>query len=106
MTALAEVIVNAGLHLCHEDLRHVYGTPCLEFGETSQVCVAALGKCGGGEIGFASDIELMFLYAGNGKTTGPNHFDDRVLRETGGVVPHVDRAQREGIFEVDLQLRP
>ena len=32
--------------------------------------MCALGKCGGRELGFASDIELMFLYEGEGKTTG------------------------------------
>ncbi len=28
--------------------------------------LCALGKCGGRELGFASDIELMFVYTGNG----------------------------------------
>ena len=35
------------------------------------MCARRLGKCGGRELGFASDIELMFIYPGNGKTTGP-----------------------------------
>jgi len=107
LTALAEVIVNACLHLCHEDLRQVYGTPCLESGETSQVCVAALGKFGGGEMGFASDIELMFLYVGNGKTSGPNQITTTEFFEK--LVEYFltsIRAKREGIFDVDLQLRP
>jgi len=30
-----------------------------------------VGKFGGRELGFASDIELMFVYSGNGNTTGP-----------------------------------
>ena len=71
LTDLAEVVVNAVFHLCHEDLRLVYGSPCLERRRRlSQMAWSALGKCGGRELGFASDIELMFIYAGNGQTTG------------------------------------
>jgi glutamate-ammonia-ligase adenylyltransferase len=58
-------------------------------------------------MGFASDIELMFLYAGNGKTTGPNQITTTEFFEK--LVEYFltsIRAKREGIFDVDLQLRP
>lgn len=107
LTALAEVVVNAVYHLCHEDLRSVYGTPCLEDGQVSEMAVCALGKCGGRELGFASDIELMFIYSGNGRTTGPNvittaEFYEKLVQHFVGAI----RARREGIFEIDLRLRP
>jgi glutamate-ammonia-ligase adenylyltransferase len=107
LTDLAEVVVNAFFHLCHEDLRLVYGTPRLESGETSQMSVAGLGKFGGIELGFASDIELMFVYAGNGKTSGPNvitttEFYEKLVQYFISSI----HARREGIFDVDLQLRP
>jgi glutamate-ammonia-ligase adenylyltransferase len=58
-------------------------------------------------LGLASDIELMFLYAGSGQTTGPrvigaSEFFEKLVVE---MVRSV-RARREGIFEIDLQLRP
>jgi len=107
LTALAEVVVNAAYHLCHEDLRSVYGTPCLVDGAVSEMTVCALGKCGGRELGFASDIELMFIYAGNGQTSGPNaittaEFYEKVVQTFVSAI----QAKREGIFEIDLQLRP
>jgi glutamate-ammonia-ligase adenylyltransferase len=107
LTDLAEVVVNSAYHLCHEDLRTVYGTPRLETGELSDMVVCALGKCGGRELGFASDIELMFIYAGNGSTTGPevtatSEFYERVVQTFIGAI----RARRKGIFETDLRLRP
>jgi len=107
LTDLAEVVVNAAFHLCHEDLRTQFGTPCLDDGHISQMSVCALGKFGGGELGFASDIELMFIYAGNGLTTGPSvittaEFFEKLVQMFVSVI----RARREGIFEVDLQLRP
>ena len=107
LTDLTEVTVNAAYHLCHEDLRVVYGSPRLESGEISEMSVCALGKCGGRELGFASDIELMFVYSGNGRTTGPQvisttEFYEKVVQNFVRAI----RARREGIFEIDLQLRP
>jgi len=107
LSDLAEVVVNSAYHLCHEDLRTQFGTPRLEDGNLSQLSVCALGKLGGCELGFASDIELMFIYAGNGTTTGPNvittsEFYEKVVQMFVSAI----QAKREGIFEIDLQLRP
>ena len=107
LTDLAEVIVNAAFHLTTEDLRSVYGNPQLENRDISQMSVVALGKCGGRELGFASDIELMFIYDGNGITSGPEiisnaEFFEKVVQFSIKTI----RAKREGIFEIDLQLRP
>jgi glutamate-ammonia-ligase adenylyltransferase len=112
LTDLAEVVVNTAYHLIAEDLRTIYGTPMLEgerssSGGISQMAVMALGKCGGRELGFASDIELMFVYTGNGKTSGPtvitsSEFQEKIVETFVSTI----RARQEGIFQVDLQLRP
>jgi glutamate-ammonia-ligase adenylyltransferase len=107
LTALAEVVVNSAYHLCHEDLRTLYGTPCLESDAVSEMAVCALGKCGGRELGFASDVELLFIYSGNGETMGPHvitasEFYEKVVETFVSAI----RARREGIFEIDLRLRP
>lgn len=107
LTDLTEVTVNSVFHLCHEDLRLAYGSPCLENGQISQMTVEALGKFGGCEMGFASDIELMFIYSGNGRTSGSNsitttEFYEKLVQNFVSAV----RARREGIFQIDLQLRP
>ncbi len=107
LTDLAEVVIAAAYRLCLADLTAAFGSPLLENGEPSGLSVCALGKCGGRELGFASDIELMFLYAGNGKTSGPQvistaEFYERLVTAFVRAI----RARREGIFEIDLQLRP
>ncbi|MBN1873961.1 MAG: glutamine synthetase adenylyltransferase [Anaerolineae bacterium] len=113
LTALAEVVVNSVYHLCHEDLRTVYGTPRLDNGELSEMAVCALGKCGGRELGFASDIELMFIYSGNGRTDGAHNSTTRTQISVAEFYEKLVesfvtaiRTKREGIFEIDLQLRP
>ena len=107
LTALAEVVVNCAYHLGHEDLRLIYGSPHLPDGRIDEMAVCALGKCGGRELGFASDIELMFIYAGRGETSGPQvisaaEFYEKLVQ----LFVNAIQAKREGIFEIDLQLRP
>ncbi|MBN1995665.1 MAG: glutamine synthetase adenylyltransferase [Anaerolineae bacterium] len=107
LTDLAEVIVEAAYHLCLAELRATFGLPRLENGRPCPMSVCALGKCGGRELGFASDIELLFIFAGNGQTTGPNvittaEFFDKLVQQVNQTI----QARQEGIFELDLRLRP
>ena len=114
LTDVAEVVVSAATEMCHAELVAQYGRPFLKAGGTAAksvgpaaLSVCALGKCGGRELGFASDIELMFVFAGEGKTGGPHvittsEFYVKLVE----AVTHAIRAHREGIFEIDLRLRP
>jgi glutamate-ammonia-ligase adenylyltransferase len=114
LTDLAEIVVEAAWRLCDEELQLQYGAPRREDGQPSALSICALGKCGGRELGYASDIELMFIYDGNGKTTGaPRDEDLRRVITTAEYyeklvveVVRAIRSRREGIFEIDLQLRP
>ncbi|MEX0717846.1 MAG: glutamine synthetase adenylyltransferase [Planctomycetaceae bacterium] len=107
LTDVAEVVVAAAVRLVDDDLRARFGTPRLDGDGPCPLAVCALGKCGGRELGFASDIELMFVYEGNGETAGPDvvttaeYFQKLVEAFTKSI-----RARREGIFHVDLRLRP
>lgn len=107
LTDLAETVITAALERCQVELEARYGTPLREDGSRCPLVVLALGKCGGRELGFASDIELMFVYGGNGLTAGPEVTDtgDYFEKLVQAVVSAV-HARQEGIFQIDLQLRP
>lgn len=107
LTDVAEVVVEAAVGMCCDELIAQYGKPAAKDGAPCPYAVCALGKCGGRELGFASDIELMFLYSGEGKTSGKSpiaasEFYGKLVEGT----THAIRARREGIFEIDLRLRP
>ncbi len=107
LTDLAEVVVEAAYRLCDGELRSQFGEPRLEDGRPCPLSLCALGKLAGRELGFASDIELMFVYGGSGKTGGPEvittaEYYNRLVTEVTGAI----QARREGIFHIDLQLRP
>jgi glutamate-ammonia-ligase adenylyltransferase len=107
LTELAEVALSAVLARCEAELRAAHGEPLLENGQPCGLSLLALGKCGGRELGFASDIELMFVYAGNGQTNGVNsistaEYFEQLVRS----IVSSWQTRQEGIFQIDLRLRP
>ena len=107
LSDLAEVVVGEAAAMTERALGERHGEPRLASGAPCRWTIAALGKFGGREIGFASDLELLTAYEGPGTTDGgepiPNaaYFEEFVR----GVRDAI-RAPREGIFELDLRLRP
>ncbi len=107
LTDIAEVTIEAALRCCEHELQKQFGSPLLATKSPCRMTICALGKCGGQELGFASDIELLFLYEDTGHTTGPEsisneEFFDRLV----DLFVKSIHARRKGIFEIDLQLRP
>jgi glutamate-ammonia-ligase adenylyltransferase len=106
ITDLAEAVVETALRTCVEERARVHGTPRDGSGGSCPLAVVGLGKFGGREMGYASDIELVFVYGGPGKTErsgiDAGLFFEEVVRELTGFIA----ARREGIFHVDLRLRP
>lgn len=107
LTDLAEVVVSRAFEMTLRELSWRHGSPLLHSGEPSRWAVLALGKCGGREMGFASDIELMLVYEGEGRTDGPrpvatSEFFHRLVE----LFSQSIFARQEGIFRIDLRLRP
>ena len=107
LTDVAEVVVSTSLQLNEREFHERYGMPRRADGDRASLVILALGKCGGRELGFASDIELMFVYDEEGMTDSRKPianatFFQRLVEST----VHSIRARQEGIFHIDLRLRP
>jgi len=107
LTTLAEVVLESAYDICDQEQRLQYGDPLLPSGKPCAFSICALGKCGGRELGWASDIELLFVYAGQGNTNGPqavlnSEYFERLVRMISSTI----ESRREGLFEIDLRLRP
>lgn len=107
LTDVAEVVVQGAYEICDLQLKERYGVPQLETEDPCRISICALGKCGGRELGFASDIELMFIYEGSGQTTGPeiitnNEYYLKLVEKFSKMI----KTRSEGIFQIDLRLRP
>jgi glutamate-ammonia-ligase adenylyltransferase len=109
LTLLAEAVVNAAVELAYRELVERFGRPRTVAGLEAEFAVLGLGKLGGRELGYASDIELLFVYGDQGQTSGGSsqairnsEFFEALAREASASV----RAKKEGIFQIDLRLRP
>ena len=107
LTELAEVIMERSVVDCRAKLEKAYGKPRLADKKPCPFAVLGLGKLGGRELGYASDIEVLFIYEGSGKTSGKksienSEFFERLTQELLGWI----EAKQEGIFHLDVRLRP
>lgn len=104
---LAEVTLNAAMGLAYGKLIRDHGEPHAAEGPCAYGLFAQ-GKLGGRELGYASDLEVQLIYAASGETRGGpepiSHaeFFSRLVQEMRSAI--VTRS--EGIFELDLRLRP
>jgi [glutamine synthetase] adenylyltransferase / [glutamine synthetase]-adenylyl-L-tyrosine phosphorylase len=106
LSNLADAILNAAYRLVFHQLCAQYGTPYTSTGP-ALFSVISLGKLGGRELNYSSDIDLMFLYSGYGETdTGlPNkEFFQRLANQ---YTELLSTYTGEGMcYRVDLRLRP
>lgn len=117
LTDLAEVIVEYLLQFAWRETVAKYGVPqnCEE-GIASGFLVLGYGKLGGDELGYGSDLDLVFLYQGDpqSQTSGKNHSGEKSLelhqfytRLAQRLVHYLGTRTQQGImYEVDTRLRP
>ena len=107
LTRLAELVVNTAAGSVYDDLIIRYGKPRSIAGLHVRYSIMGLGKLGGEALGYASDIELLFVFSDNGKTDGDRPIENSEFFNllVKGIHQFID-AKREGIFQIDLRLRP
>jgi [glutamine synthetase] adenylyltransferase / [glutamine synthetase]-adenylyl-L-tyrosine phosphorylase len=113
LSNLADAILARALGKVTSELVERYGSPMIEdaAGVTAPAAfsVLALGKLGGRELNYSSDIDLMFLYGGNGEASGPERitnkeFFKKVANQFTNLLSTYTAA---GVcYRVDLRLRP
>ena len=106
---LADAIVEAALDFARRHLQEQYGQPLRSDGERSRFVVLGLGKLGGTELNYSSDIDLIFLYEQDGqtdarRTVSNQEYFERLSKE---LVRLLTEATDLGTaYRVDLRLRP
>jgi glutamate-ammonia-ligase adenylyltransferase len=106
ITELAEVVVTRAWELALQEITEQYGSPQTAQGQCA-AAMFALGKFGGEEMGFASDVELMIIFAENGATSGKKSISNIEFYEKAIATLNQNiHSKKEGLFELDLRLRP
>ncbi|MFO1406321.1 MAG: bifunctional [glutamate--ammonia ligase]-adenylyl-L-tyrosine phosphorylase/[glutamate--ammonia-ligase] adenylyltransferase [Steroidobacteraceae bacterium] len=109
LSMLADACIAAALRRAEAGLAARYGVPRGADGRPLELMVLAMGKLGGGELNFSSDIDLVFLFPEHGETDGarPLEHEEYYTRVSRRVAQLLGTVTAEGfVYRVDLRLRP
>ncbi len=106
LSALADAITESVLQMAYDQMREtIHGTV------KEELAVIGLGKLGGGELNFSSDIDLVFVYDQDGPLEGSqprlSTLHEYYCRVAEYVVRRLSEHTAEGhLYRVDMRLRP
>ena len=112
ISALADVLIEEALRDVQAQLQHRFGTPRSRDPQgrlvDSRFAVLSLGKLGGNELNYSSDIDLLYLYDGGEEPAGAEISNrEYFIRLAQQTTELLSRHTREGpVFRIDLRLRP
>ncbi|MBL8447949.1 MAG: bifunctional [glutamate--ammonia ligase]-adenylyl-L-tyrosine phosphorylase/[glutamate--ammonia-ligase] adenylyltransferase [Zoogloeaceae bacterium] len=95
LSALADIMLDETIPVCWNKIRHRHR-------DTPQFAVIAYGKLGGKELGYASDLDIVFLYDDEAPEAAENY-----ARLSQRINTWLSSQTAAGmLFETDLRLRP
>ncbi|MEB5706592.1 bifunctional [glutamate--ammonia ligase]-adenylyl-L-tyrosine phosphorylase/[glutamate--ammonia-ligase] adenylyltransferase [Pantoea anthophila] len=110
LSVLAEVLISRARDWVWQACCHDFGTPCNADGEAQPLLILGMGKLGGGELNFSSDIDLIFAWPENGTTRGGRRELDNAqffTRMGQRLIKVLDQPTMDGfVYRVDMRLRP
>jgi glutamate-ammonia-ligase adenylyltransferase len=109
LSNLADAILDFTYRRIRAQLVALHGEPRLADGGMCGFSVLSLGKLGGKELNYSSDIDLMFVYGGNGETDGPARITNKEFckKIANQYTALLSTYTADGqCYRVDLRLRP
>ncbi|MEO8594374.1 MAG: glutamine-synthetase adenylyltransferase [Candidatus Solibacter sp.] len=109
LSNLADAILDVAYRRIRAELVARHGEPRLDDGSLCGFSVISLGKLGGKELNYSSDIDLMFVYGGVGETDGPGVLTNKEFykKVANQYTSLLSSYTAEGqCYRVDLRLRP
>lgn len=109
LSSLAEAVVLRLLEVVRSQLKKVYGEAFDSDGSPLPLLVIGMGKLGGRELNFSSDIDLIFTYPMEGETSGPRvvtfrEFFSKIVQRMANFLS--DITSDSFCYRIDLRLRP
>ncbi|MBJ3814227.1 bifunctional [glutamate--ammonia ligase]-adenylyl-L-tyrosine phosphorylase/[glutamate--ammonia-ligase] adenylyltransferase [Shimwellia pseudoproteus] len=110
LSVLAETLIVAARDWLYNACCAEWGTPCNADGVPQPLMILGMGKLGGGELNFSSDIDLIFTWPENGATRGGRRELDNAqffTRLGQRLIKALDQPTQDGfVYRVDMRLRP
>ncbi len=108
-TTLAEQCLQLALDALEQEFAQRHGVMRMADGGVQRLVVFGLGKLGGGELNFSSDVDLVYAYAEGGESDGarPLAAEEYFARLGQRLAKLLDETTADGFcHRVDLRLRP
>ncbi|WP_341809453.1 bifunctional [glutamate--ammonia ligase]-adenylyl-L-tyrosine phosphorylase/[glutamate--ammonia-ligase] adenylyltransferase [Xanthomonas oryzae pv. oryzicola] len=108
-TRLAEHCLQCGLQALEQQFATRHGKVIADDGSVQRLVVFGLGKLGGGELNFSSDVDLVYAYPQGGQSDGARSLaaEEYFARLGQQLARLLDETTAEGFsHRVDLRLRP
>ena len=105
----ADMALRLATHVAAQTLYERYGRPRDGDGTLQELIVVAMGKLGGRELNFSSDIDLVLLFSSGGETDGRRVIDNQEFftRLGQALFRLLEQSTVDGfVFRMDLRLRP
>jgi len=109
LSGLADALVEAALFVGFKRAESRFGEPQSPDGGRAEIAVLGMGKLGGGELNYCSDIDLILLYDYEGETAGRRPVENQQFFSTATqeLVRLLQTNTVDGAcYRVDLRLRP
>lgn len=110
LSTLADALILSALHWLSQWCYKQWGEPKNDLGETMPLLVYGMGKLGGNELNFSSDIDLIFAYPESGQTKGARRELDNqqfFIRLGQKLIAALHQQTADGfVYRVDMRLRP
>ncbi len=110
LSALAEALIIAARDWLYKQMCQQYGTPCDREGNPQPLMILGMGKLGGRELNFSSDIDLIFTFPEHGETQGGRRSQDNqqfFIRMGQKLINLLHQVTVDGfVYRVDMRLRP
>jgi [glutamine synthetase] adenylyltransferase / [glutamine synthetase]-adenylyl-L-tyrosine phosphorylase len=109
LSDFADAAIRASVEHARQALTARYGEPRSASGAVQPLVVVAMGKLGGRELNFSSDVDLVLLFPEHGETDGPRPIANEELftRLGQGLIRLLETATQDGFtLRVDMRLRP
>ena len=108
-TVLADACLQLALDALEAEMVQRFGVVRAADGSTQRLVVFGLGKLGGGDLNFSSDVDLVYAYEHEGESDGARSLDaqDWFARLGQQLAKLLDEVTADGFcHRVDLRLRP
>ncbi|MGH8181137.1 MAG: bifunctional [glutamate--ammonia ligase]-adenylyl-L-tyrosine phosphorylase/[glutamate--ammonia-ligase] adenylyltransferase, partial [Steroidobacteraceae bacterium] len=109
LSDFADAAIRVALEHARQGLVARYGEPRSAAGAVQSLVVIAMGKLGGRELNFSSDVDLVLLFPEHGETDGPRPIanEEFFTRLGQGLIRLLETATHDGFtLRVDMRLRP